>query len=894
MVWVRLARRQCQGRVRLKTKDDADQATADRTASKALDRNAAAQRLDPIVNRHGNSAGPWGLLLLGILVVAAATVLVYTARNEIGQPVLLAVMGALAGIGAFFLFVFSLGFIQLSANRRNDEFSQNLVNGMDSGILVTDREGSIIYANRAYGDITGAQSELEISGIEKIFSRNTQAAEAVYRLSARAHEGMPTSEEIRIPDGFVPGQSGARWFRLRARAMSHPSYKDGLTVWQILDVTNDRQAQEIAFRELQNAINYLDHAPAGFFSSSENGEVVYLNATLADWIGVDLALFEQGSLKLSDFLGPQGTTLVSAVKPEENEPKTAAIDVDFTPSSGHSFPVRLYHKVSPSSDGSPGTSRTLVINRLGKEETDSALLDAELRFTRFFNNTPLAIASVSSAGETVRTNAPFMRMFEKSLEKPSSANGVTLESLVQPEDRETIANALKAVLNGEMEEARPVELAMAADRTRYVRFFLSPVDDGVGADSQREGENERVIVYALETTEQRALEDQFAKGQKMQAVGQLAGGVAHDFNNVLTAIIGFSDLLLANHRPSDPSFQDIMNIKENANRAASLVRQLLAFSRRQTLRPQVLQLGEVLSDLRMLLDRLLGEKVTLSVTHGRDLWPVKADLSQLEQVIVNLAVNARDAMPDGGKLTVTTSNLQADGVATYGYQEMPNEDFVLLEVKDEGTGMPREVIEKIFEPFFSTKEVGKGTGLGLSTVYGIVKQTGGFIYPESTVGEGTTFRVFLPRHIPVEKEEPDAAESVVKKDAPRDLTGSATILLVEDEDAVRAFGSRALASRGYEVHEAVSGVEALEILEEYGDEIDLIVSDVVMPEMDGPTLLREVRKKHPDLKFIFVSGYAEEAFAKNLPEEERDRFGFLPKPFSLKQLATTVKEMLDS
>jgi two-component system cell cycle sensor histidine kinase/response regulator CckA len=339
-----------------------------------------------------------------------------------------------------------------------------------------------------------------------------------------------------------------------------------------------------------------------------------------------------------------------------------------------------------------------------------------------------------------------------------------------------------------------------------------------------------------------------------------------------------------------------MNIKQNANRAASLVRQLLAFSRRQTLRPQVIQLGDVLSDLRMLLSRLLGEKVDLQVVHGRELWPVKADLSQFEQVVVNLAVNARDAMPEGGKLTIRTSNIAAaDVVRLYPYKEMPAADYVLLEVEDEGTGMSPEVMEKIFEPFFSTKEVGKGTGLGLSTVYGIVKQTGGFIYPASELGKGTVFRVFLPRHVPTAAEIAEASTAVeeIRKEKPRDLTGSAVILLVEDEDAVRAFASRALTSRGYEVHEASSGAEALEIYTERGSGFDLVISDVVMPEMDGPTLFRELRKSEPQQKFIFMSGYAEEAFARNLPETDRDAFGFLPKPFSLKQLATAVKDALE-
>jgi len=354
-----------------------------------------------------------------------------------------------------------------------------------------------------------------------------------------------------------------------------------------------------------------------------------------------------------------------------------------------------------------------------------------------------------------------------------------------------------------------------------------------------------------------------------------------------------SDLLLTNHRPSDPSFPDIMNIKQNANRAASLVRQLLAFSRRQTLRPEVLNLTDVLADLRMLLQRLMNNSAELKIEHGRDLWPIKADLGQFEQVVVNLAVNARDAMPDGGALTVRTRNVPAEDVAGFNYRELTPGDYVLVEVEDTGTGIDPETIKKIFEPFFTTKEVGKGTGLGLSMVYGIVKQTGGSIYCESEVGKGTTFRIFLPRHVPAEAE--TASSEIEAKEAARavnrDLSGSARVLVVEDEDAVRMGSVRALTSRGYEVHEATSGVEALEIFREMDGKVDIVVSDVVMPEMDGPTLLRELRKIQPDIKFIFVSGYAEDAFAKNLPSDAV--FGFLPKPFSLKQLATTVKEMLE-
>jgi two-component system cell cycle sensor histidine kinase/response regulator CckA len=358
-----------------------------------------------------------------------------------------------------------------------------------------------------------------------------------------------------------------------------------------------------------------------------------------------------------------------------------------------------------------------------------------------------------------------------------------------------------------------------------------------------------------------------------------------------------NDFLLNAHKPTDPSFQDIMQIKQNATRAATLVRQLLAFSRRQTLRPQVLDLGDALSDLTMLLRRLIGEKVKLDLVHGRDLWPVKVDVSQFEQVIVNLAVNARDAMPEGGKLTVRTANVSSEESAHLAYKGMPAADYVRIDISDTGTGIPPEIVDKIFEPFFSTKEVGKGTGLGLSTVYGIVKQTGGFVYVDSEPGKGTSFRIFLPRHHPEQDVQPDlaAANGAAKENSaeakPRaDLTGQGTILLVEDEEGLRSLNARGLRSRGYSVIEASNGIEALEALEEKNGAVDLVVSDVVMPEMDGPTLLKTMRGRNPGLKIIFVSGYAEDAFEKSLPENQQ--FAFLPKPFTLSQLVAAVKETM--
>ena len=511
---------------------------------------------------------------------------------------------------------------------------------------------------------------------------------------------------------------------------------------------------------------------------------------------------------------------------------------------------------------------------------------------RFFDHTPMAIATVDKAGNIVRANARFAKLTQSL--SPAGTSSKSIFAVVHERDRGGLVAAIDKAADGQGDIA-PVEAALDSTKERWGQFFVTSVEHDAG-------DAEAAIVYLLDTTEKRTLENSFAQSQKMQAVGQLAGGIAHDFNNVLSAIMMANDFLLNAHKPTDPSFQDIMQIKQNANRAAALVRQLLAFSRKQTLRPQVLDIGDVLSDVNVLLKRLVGEKVKPEFVYGRDLWPVKADLSQFEQVIVNLAVNARDAMPEGGKLTVRTANMTAKEVERGDFKGMPAADYVCVEVTDTGTGIPADIVDKIFEPFFSTKEVGKGTGLGLSTVYGIVKQTGGFIYVDSVQGRGTTFRIFLPRHFPEAEKAPDVAAAVssgapavveapAKPKAP-DLTGQGTILLVEDEDGLRSLNARGLRSRGYTVIEAENGLDALEALEREEGAVDLVVSDVVMPEMDGPTMLTEMRKRNPDLRIIFVSGYAEDAFEKSLPEGQQ--FNFLPKPFTLSQLVAAVKETMTS
>jgi two-component system, cell cycle sensor histidine kinase and response regulator CckA len=833
---------------------------------------------DPIIDRSERLTGVGRLLVLACGLVGAALAFAVIQRDA-AEPFVLGLLGILAVIGVFTLFAGAIGLLRFAGRGQGNALSRVFMDALGEGVVVTDRDGRIVYANRAYADLIGAEAERDVRAVERVLAGDPAASEAIYRLTRALREGRAGDEEVRLPRplaGAVSPDAGAHWYRIQARPLSLRSGRQTLSAWTLADISKERARQEAVFLELQHVIDYLDHAPAGFLSAEPDGRIVYLNATLAEWLGIDLAGFEPGGLTLSDIVRGEEVVLLAAGAADTDDGRARVIDLDLVKRNGHSLPVRLHHRVPRAADGAPGATRTLVLNRSPGEESGEALRAAEVRFTRFFNNTPIAIAAVDGQGRIGRTNVPFLKLLGE-----AAGSGRHLADLVDAGDRGRIETALAAAAAG-AGVVPPIDAALASGRDRSARFYLNPVED-------RSGGEEAVIVNIIETTEQRALERQFAQSQKMDTVGQLAGGVAHDFNNVLTAIIGFSDLLLANHRPSDPSFQDIMNIKQNANRAAGLVRQLLAFSRRQTLRPQVLWLGEVLSELSILLARLLGENVKLEFVHGRDLWPIKADLNQFETVIINLAVNARDAMPDGGTMTVRTRNLPADEVKSFDYKPLPETDYVLVEVEDTGIGMLPEVQEKIFEPFFTTKEVGKGTGLGLSTVYGIVKQTGAHIYVASEVGKGTVFRIFLPRHVPEEGELVVGAASDDEAEI-ADLTGSASILLVEDEEAVRAFAARALAARGYKIYEAQSGIEALEVMDEAGGKIDLVVSDVVMPELDGPSLLKELRKKRPDLKIIFISGYAEDAFKKNLPEGEE--FQFLPKPFSLKQLAIAVKEAL--
>ncbi len=492
-----------------------------------------------------------------------------------------------------------------------------------------------------------------------------------------------------------------------------------------------------------------------------------------------------------------------------------------------------------------------------------------------FRDAPMGVAFADASGVISDANAALAKFLGVS----GNLAARNFSELVEAGDRAQVTALIASAARGETGLAA-VELRMgklgAADE-RMAELFASPMAGG------------KAILYLVDVSEQKALETKFAQSQKMQAVGQLAGGVAHDFNNLLTVIIGNCEFLLMRHQAGDPSFKEINEVHQNALRAAALVSQLLAFSRKQTMQPKALVLGDVIGELAQMLRRLVGEGITLNVERDSDLWTVHADEAQLSNAIINLVVNARDAMPSGGTVAIRTVNQTVTTSSALGTAIMPPGDYVRIEVSDTGTGMSKEIQSKIFDPFFTTKPVGQGTGLGLATVYGIVKQTGGFITVDSEVGKGTSFNIYLPR---LRVDDNAAPVEIAPAAQARDVTGQDTILLVEDEEAVRSFAARALRMRGYNVLEAGGGEEALEIVKSEAHTIHLIITDVVMPSMDGPTMVRHVKQLKPDLRVIFMSGYAEEAFRRN--DQSSEDIHFLPKPFGLKQLAAKVKEVLSA
>ena len=693
---------------------------------------------------------------------------------------------------------------------------------------LTGGEGSLLVVNAAYRDRFGTHPPLELAASEDARGGLKLAQSMAWRDGAGCVAGIETTA----------GTSPVEVERVGAH--------DDLLLWRFV-TPSAPDPIVLAMDRLRGRVgDLLSHAGVLAAFVDPQGNVIACNR-----------LFDQRAL--AETSGKAPPTLGELVAETEEQGQFRLI------AEGESG--RLLRAVLLPLDA-PGSSD--YGNFYLFDSADALPVSSSSHLQALLDMLPIGLALVDGDGRFLTMNQAFCQ----AAGIKGSAMPVYPGDLVVKEDKAAVADAVRRNARGP---------AMSGDLA--VRLARQPAEPIALTIAGLRGLGDSAVLLLLkDNSEEAKLKRQVAQATKMQVVGQLAGGVAHDFNNILTAMIGHCDLMLMRHTPGDIDYDDIQQIKSNSNRAAGLTRQLLAFSRQQTLRPQVLQLPDVVSEVSHLLKRLLGETVELVAKHGRNLGPIRADPGQLEQVIINLSVNARDAMAPkgGGTLTIQTYSVKADQVAELGSDILPVADYSALSVTDTGTGIAPSVLGKIFEPFFTTKEVGKGTGLGLSTVYGIVKQSGGFIFADSKIDEGTRFVIYLPVH----REEVAASRTRTSAKAKKDeLWGSGTVLLVEDEPTVRSVAERALARHGYTVVTADNGEDALAILGS-GEKIDLLISDVVMPGMDGPTMVREALKSWPDLKILFMSGYAEEQLRKSIDIEN---VNFLPKPFSVTDLAEAAR-----
>ncbi|MBT6096702.1 MAG: PAS domain-containing protein [Rhodospirillaceae bacterium] len=877
----------------------------------------------PLLKRPG--------LWLIVALIAAAPLAAIQWHHPLAIPMA-------AGAGGIALLCLALALwtaIGGNANAGAGSLAELALDADTEGLALTDRAGSFIYANPAFHKLLSfAAAETPSRRVESLdavakplIDADSDGAEDVRRLIAHGLEGGAGVAEFAVPGrrlGFGAGQAGIAWRRLQVTSLD-ASPKSGQRVWRVADITDRREIEEIRIDEQKKSTDLLDFLPVGVFSADGEGIIRYANQTLARWlgkppehlIGTPFADYvadvgDDGEVIMTD---GEGRTFTAGL--EQSQKDTIEGEIAYT----RSIVIRNQIWNDPTAPHIPCAPRTP--ERVPEQSAEAAPLpaasglpgtppDANLPAASLaglhglFDEAPVGMVLLDLEGTIQDANRAFLKMLGKHRD---ALMGQPFADSLAREDRGDLSGALSKIVMGTARAAHmEVRLPGTGAREFNLSLYASRFTDA-------EGEVSGIVLHLIDNTEQKNLEVQFAQSQKMQAVGQLAGGVAHDFNNLLTAMIGFCDLLLERHGPDDPSFADLQQIRQNANRATNLVRQLLAFSRKQTLEPVRLDVTDGLADLASLLRRLIGETVELDMQHGRDLLPVKGDKSQFDQIIINLCVNARDAMPGGGAITVSTQNVTLTDPVQRGHDLMPPGRYVLVDVADTGTGISKEHMERIFEPFFSTKEAGAGTGLGLSTVYGIVHQSGGFIFVDSAPGEGTTFSIYLPEFeepggqqqsetvtqgqnapaaAPRSAEAP-ASQAAASEPSPEppadpDLTGSATVLLVEDEDAVRMFAKRALENKGYTVLEAANGEIALDVVSSTDASIDIIVSDVIMPGMDGHTLVGLVRQELPGVKVILMSGYAEDMYHDEIGRDAT--LHFLGKPFTLKDLAAKVKDVL--
>ncbi|MBR9834321.1 MAG: response regulator [Alphaproteobacteria bacterium] len=803
-----------------------------------------------------NAGGPTGLILLISMAAGGMVFLLWIIRGAGRRMGLFPERGAMAEA------------MQPATPR------YSWIDALDEAVLISDEGGAPIAANNAYSELTqmallGQSDAMGPVSVDRIFSAAPGLAAPIFRLSKAAKAGESRREAL-------PAMTlGAEALPVQYEASVAPLGKKR-AIWRLRRIAGTQQITGAAdIRAL-----YVEDAPMGFFTSGADGTITYSNSWLRDLLGLPETA---KNVRLDDIMRPE---FVKMLRRDRKSGVPGRADIMIRSRDGVEVPVQTI--TTWNGKGADATGRTIVI------ANSHSLLEGEGRMLAASASRP-----PRPDGNPMFDDAPFgaARLEGSSLEGAiiTDSNRALMGLAgggAQPGTRFIdlfIAEDGEAVLREKLLDSidKPVGLKLADEDQTHVNVFVT---------LDQRGQPE--VAYVIDMSEQKELEMRLAQGEKMQAIGKLAGGVAHDFNNVLTGIILNNDHLMTLHPVGDPSFDHLKKIHEFSIRAKDLVQMLLAYARQQTFRREVFEPGEFLSEFSILLGQLLDERIEFDVVHGRDLPMIKADKNQLETAIINLATNARDALlmdgGRGGQLTIKTSKASEKDAHANGFRYVAENDYLLIEVTDTGHGIAPENLKNIFNPFFTTKPKGLGTGLGLSTVYGIIKQSEGYICALSEVGKGTTFQIYLPalREDELPESEPILSQDAQAIDQPVDVSGRGRILLVEDEDGVRSIAASQLRSRGYEVEEACDGEDALEILETNPGGFDLIVSDVVMPGMDGPTLIREAKDLLGPAKVLFMSGYAERDIAQQLDDDRE--VSFMPKPFTVKQLAERVKTELSS
>ncbi len=588
-----------------------------------------------------------GILLALMLILAGGGLSILTLSSlHTAQPIILSALAFLAMVGVFFLFGLAAGNVRIRERVGGTEWLVAAAEHLDHGFLLTARDGTPLVANGDFRLLVGVDNEGALGRLEDAFAGEPQAAESLFRLMRAAERGEMRAEEFRLRDSEDRERAG-RWLRLSVRSLNGAELgvgTDDLILWQVLDITRDRAREAEAVRGLDTALAAYERMPIGLLTVAADGRVTSINRMLGGWLGLAADSMRARTLKLDDIAAGSGDALLrSSLKRSDGAP--VRLDLDLVREDGIGLPVEVL-AIEAREGPHAGEIGALVLSRGMLATGDGA--DAEARYARLFHSSPFGIATLGEDGRILSANGAFARMFPEPGQVNAGSIGELVSATGDAEVRKAVDFAMTEAGLGRASLA-PIEVSFGPNREFTRRLYVAPI-------ANRSAQGEAAMLYVIDATEQKALELKYAQSTKMEAVGKLAGGIAHDFNNVLTAIIGFSDLLLQTHRPTDAAYADILNIKKEANRAAGLVRQLLAFSRRQTLLPEVLELGEVLADRSALLNRLLGEKVDLKITTGRDLWFVKADRTQFDQVIINLADNAKEAKTAGGKITVPAKN----------------------------------------------------------------------------------------------------------------------------------------------------------------------------------------------------------------------------------------------